>query len=307
MPFFSVIIPVFNKAPFIEKTLKSVLAQTFTDFEIIIVNDGSTDQSGAKILAFEDSRIRYFAKANEGVSSARNFGIDKAEGDYICFLDADDYWYPDFLQTVYSYIQKVPEKVFGLAYENEIADTLLPAQYSFEKTSDYEVLDYFEASLKTPVLWTSSAAFHKEVFNEIGNFKVGMQNLEDIDLWIRIGLKYPVVFIWKVQSRYGYDRQGLSKNKRMAQSKIDFSEYGLLEKTNKNLKIYLDLNRYALAIKSKLINDCNGFDHYYKDIDLNNLTLKKRVLLKLPGFALRILVSVNRTMAKLGLGNSVFR
>lgn len=84
MPFFSVIIPVYNKASFVGETLKSVLAQTYTDFEIIVINDGSTDTSETVIQGFNDSRIRYYRKANEGVAVARNEGIEKAQGDFIC-------------------------------------------------------------------------------------------------------------------------------------------------------------------------------------------------------------------------------
>src|SRR3970040_1764287 len=101
MPFFSVIIPVFNKEKFIEVTLKSVLNQTFIDFEILIINDGSTDNSAQLIKGFDDPRIRYYYKENSGVSSARNDGIEKTQSNYISFIDADDYWYPDFLEEMY--------------------------------------------------------------------------------------------------------------------------------------------------------------------------------------------------------------
>ena len=81
MSFFSIIIPLYNKEKFIENTLKSVLNQTFTDYEILIVNDGSTDNSLGKVLQFNDSRIKHFNKENGGVSTARNYGIKKAKSD----------------------------------------------------------------------------------------------------------------------------------------------------------------------------------------------------------------------------------
>lgn len=118
MPFFSVIIPLFNKEKFIEATLKSVLNQTFIDFEILIINDGSTDNSATIIEEFDDPRIRYFLKENAGVSSARNDGIKKAQSNYITFIDADDYWYPDFLEEMFKILQNYPQqKVFSAAIE----------------------------------------------------------------------------------------------------------------------------------------------------------------------------------------------
>ena len=96
-PFFSIVIPLYNKEPFIEKTIQSVLDQTFKDFEIIIINDGSTDKSLGEVECLNDERISIFTIINQGVSHARNHGIHKAKGHYIAFLDADDYWESEFL------------------------------------------------------------------------------------------------------------------------------------------------------------------------------------------------------------------
>ena len=108
MPFFSIIIPVYNKETFLENTIKSVLQQSFTDFELIIINDGSTDNSESKIKSFSDPRITYLKKENGGVSTARNLGIEMAAASYITFIDADDYWYPNFLEEMVSSIEQFP-------------------------------------------------------------------------------------------------------------------------------------------------------------------------------------------------------
>ena len=134
MPFFSVVIPLYNKENHIEETIQSVLDQEFIDFEIIIINDGSTDNSEQKVFKFNDNRINYFYKNNEGVSIARNFGIEKANSNYICFLDADDYWYPNFLQEFHNLTKQHPEqKVFSCAIEVETCNRTFPAQYSVPK------------------------------------------------------------------------------------------------------------------------------------------------------------------------------
>ena len=146
MSFFSIIIPLYNKEKFIESTLKSVFDQYFTDFEILIVNDGSTDLSEEKAKQFADPRIRYFLKENGGASSARNYGIEKAQSNYITFLDADDYWYPTFLQEMCEKINRFPkQKVFSAAIEIETSKKTIPAVYSIEKTNDFEIVNYFKS------------------------------------------------------------------------------------------------------------------------------------------------------------------
>ena len=103
---FSVIIPLFNKAPYIKKALESVRSQTFSDFEIVVVDDGSTDNSFTEAKSLlEDSDVRYQLKHqdNAGVSTARNNGVSLSKGDYLCFLDADDWWAPSFLEKKHHY------------------------------------------------------------------------------------------------------------------------------------------------------------------------------------------------------------
>ncbi|MBB4803018.1 glycosyltransferase involved in cell wall biosynthesis [Flavobacterium nitrogenifigens] len=309
MAFFSIIIPLFNKENFIQNTIQSILDQTFQDYEIIIVNDGSTDKSEEKILQFKDSRIFYFSKQNEGASTARNYGIEKANSDFITFLDADDYWYPTFLETMFENISKVPnQKVFSAAIEFDTSKKTIPVQYSISKTNEeFEIVNYFKASLKETVLCTSCAAFHKSVFTEVGNFDTKIKSGQDTDLWIRIGLIYPVVFSWKILARYVYDSKSLSKNAKFIKEKMDFSKFEEAEKTNPDLKKFLDLNRFSLAIKSKLAGEKVLFKKYYNPIDLKKLGFKKRFLLTLPSSLLRFLISLKTFLANLGIGSSVFK
>ena len=308
MAFFSVIIPLYNKEHFIENTIKSVLHQTFQDFEVLVINDGSIDKSEEKLLQFKDSRIRYFTKKNEGVSITRNFGIEKAHSDYITFLDADDYWYPDFLQVLHERITEFPEqKVFSGAIEIETQQKTFPAQYSIHKTNDFELVNYFKASLKETVICTSCAVFHKSIFEEIGVFDPKIKSGQDTDLWIRIGLIYPVLFIWKILARYVNDDNSLSKNNHFLQSKMDFYKFIELEKSNPDLKLFLDLNRFSLAIKCKITANKTLFNTYYRGIDLEKIGFKKRFLLALPPFLLRVLIAVKLKMANVGLGSSVFK
>ncbi|AWA31223.1 glycosyltransferase family 2 protein [Flavobacterium magnum] len=308
MPFFSVIIPLYNKENFIGNTISSVLAQTFTDFELIIINDGSTDNSAAIAKGFSDPKIRFFSKPNEGVSVARNFGISMAEADYITFLDADDYWYPDFLETMQRTIAGFPnESVFSAAIEIETAKNTFPARYSIPKSSGCIVVDFFDASARECVIWTSCAVFHKEVFQKAGTFDPKLKSVQDTDLWIRIGLIYPVVFCPSVLARYVFDAQSLSKEATYITERLNFEHFATAEKSHPGLKKFLDLNRYSLAIKAKLKGDRIEFRSFTAEIDKKSLTQKKRLLLLLPGFVLRKLVRLQIFLADIGVGSSVFK
>lgn len=308
MPYFSIVIPVYNKENFVAKTVKSVLNQTFNDFEIIIVNDGSTDQSEAEISALKDSRIRYYSKKNEGVAFARNFGIQKASSDFICFLDADDYWYPNFLETMHNFISKHPEqKVFASAIEIETKNNCIKAHYSIPKTSEFEIVNFFEASQKECVLWTSSVCIHKSVLEEVGIFDTNIKHGEDTELWVRIGLKYPIVFIRKILARYVYDIESVSRNSNYFFEQYTFDKYALEEKKNPALKKYMDLNRFSAVIKCNLNGDLKTAEEIYAEIDLKNMSWKKRILLQLPPVILKLLLKLKVLYTDIGLGNSVFR
>ncbi|UPT69760.1 MAG: glycosyltransferase family 2 protein [Flavobacterium sp. JAD_PAG50586_2] len=303
MPYFSIVIPVYNKERFVTDTLKSVLRQSFADFEIILINDGSTDQSEAKIMAFDDDRIRYFSKGNEGVAATRNFGIEKATSDFICFLDSDDYWYPDFLETMHSFTSEFPDqKVFACAIEIGTKNNYIKAHYSIPEKSDFEIVNFFESSQKECVLWTSSVCIHKSVFGKAGIFDTKIKHGEDTELWIRIGLQFSIVFIQKVLARYVYDEKSVSRNLGYFFEPYTFDKYATQEKENPALKKYMDLNRFSAVIKSNINGDWKTAMEIYAEIDLKNLSLKKRILLQLPPILLKPLIGFQRL-----LGNSVFR
>ena len=308
MPYFSIVIPVYNKEKFVAKTLKSVLSQTFSDFEIIIVNDGSNDNSEAIIQTFQDDRIQFYSKKNEGVAIARNFGIEKATADYICFLDADDYWFPNFLETMHQFIAKLPEQmIFASAIEIETKNKVILAHYSIPKKSDFEIVNFFDASQKECVLWTSSICIHKDVFEKVGTFDTKIKHGEDTELWIRIGLQFPIVFIRKILARYVYDESSISRNSNYFFERYTFNKYASEEKQNAALKKYMDLNRFSAVIKCNLNGDRKRAQEIYAEIDLKKLSSKKRFLLNLPPIALQLLLKLQLLLTNIGLRNSVFR
>lgn len=308
MVFFSIIIPLYNKKNYIVKTIQSVLNQTFNNFELLIINDGSDDKSELEVLKFNDSRIFLHHQNNKGVATARNVGIKNAKGSYICFLDADDVWKPDFLETFKKYIDLVPaQKVFSCRFEIETARKTFVPKYSIKKTNDFEIVNFFKASFKESVLWTSSAAFEKSVFDEVGTFDQNLKNSEDTDLWIRIGLMYNVVFIWKIVAKYCFDQQSISRNLHYGLEEITFNKYKKIEKNNSDIKKFLDLNRYSKAIKFKILGNFTDYNKFKNEILITNLTLKKRIILNLPPKTLIFLIALKTQLTNLGFGNAVFK
>ena len=121
--FFSIIIPLYNKAPYIEKALSSIVSQTFQDYELIVIDDGSKDDSASiaeKLIHNQwgdGSKAKLIRQSNSGVSTARNNGVAASHGDYICFLDADDWWEPTFLEEMAKLIQDYPDAgIYGTGY-----------------------------------------------------------------------------------------------------------------------------------------------------------------------------------------------
>ncbi|GGZ14987.1 glycosyl transferase [Echinicola pacifica] len=190
---FSVVIPLYNKEDSVADTLASVLAQENADFEVVIVNDGSTDSSLDIVKGINDSRIKIFEKENGGVSSARNYGIAKSEFPYIAFMDADDKWKPNYLSEMSKLINDYPQAGMFTCYHCTIYNG---EQLDMELNIERGILDnYFKHCLRFPIAWTSSTIVRKEVFEVVGGFPVGMVSGEDDYTWAKIALKYPVAFL----------------------------------------------------------------------------------------------------------------
>ncbi len=231
----SIVIPLYNKELSIGYTLQTVLTQTYQDFEIIIVNDGSTDHSVEEVAKVTDPRIRLIHQSNAGVSAARNRGIEEAKGEYIAFLDADDEWKPDYLKTQYELTQKYPEcSVFTCNYEfkdsqGKITPTII-RKLPF-KDEDGILSNYFEvASCSHPPLWTSAVIVKKSAIQSIGGFPVGIKSGEDLLTWARLACKYSIAYTQKSQAIYnlgeGYNNKNLPPRK---QDKGDPVGKGLVE------------------------------------------------------------------------------
>lgn len=209
---FSVVIPLYNKEKHIKKSISSVLRQTYSNFELIVVDDGSTDLSATIVEGIKDERIKLLKKSNGGVSSARNYGINHANNEYIAFLDADDEWKPNYLQEIKNMIEKFPNAgAYATLYKFKRGkNSYLPKLNINLKENESSLLDYFKGSLYQPLISASSVTIPKKVFEHIGFFSEELNKGEDLEMWCRIALKYDVAFKNKVLAIYHLDAENRS-------------------------------------------------------------------------------------------------
>jgi len=198
MPKVSVIVPTYNLSSMLKDTIDSVLAQTEDDLEVIVVDDGSTDDTRAVVNGIGDSRIKYLYKENGGTSSARNFGLARSLGRYIAFLDHDDLWPADYLKTMINAIDTEP--AFGVAYSpitvlhsngRKIKSYKAPKGKSGKLTIDL---------FKRGFVWTSAAVIRRSVLEGFGFDESLMTSYEDGDFFLRLSTRTKYLFVKDVEA-----------------------------------------------------------------------------------------------------------
>ena len=212
-PFFSVVIPTYNRMPLLERAVKSVLKQTCKDFELIVVDDGSTDETQKYLSAlrdkFKNAPFEILRQDNAGVSSARNLGIQKSKGRWVAFLDSDDEWQKNKLSIQKKYLEENPEIFWAHGNEKWIRDGNFLNQ---KKVHQKEGGDIFTRSLGLCLVSPSTVVIKKELFDQLGSFNEEFIVCEDYDLWLRFLNKYPVGFCPEVLiTKYGGHDDQLSQ------------------------------------------------------------------------------------------------
>lgn len=185
---FSIIVPLYNKAQYIEKALRSVLGQTCSDYELIVINDGSRDDSlviAERVL--DGSVATIINQENAGVSTARNNGVVASHGEYICFLDADDWWEPTFLEKINAFIEDYPEAKLWCSNYYYVKNSKSVVKLNIP-TGYFNYCCTYANNLCMPI-WTGVTCLSRDVFDEFGGFRSHLKFGEDFDLWIRIGLQ----------------------------------------------------------------------------------------------------------------------
>lgn len=310
-PFFSIVIPLYNKEKFIANTLNSALNQNFKDFEIIIVNDGSTDASLNQVKTFKDPRIVIINIDNQGVSVARNLGFKKAKADFICLLDADDLWKPSHLEDLKHLIDNHPGcGLYCTAYEKSYfgKEPIKSTYYDLDDDFSGIVPDYFNNSLINEIASGSSVAIPKKIFSSVGQFDLELRSGQDTDLWIRIALKNKVAFSSKVSVMVIFSdvSNHLSSSSKIVDRLKILKKYISFEKENRNFKKYMDLNRFSIALERKNSSD-KIWKSIVKDIDFNNLNIKQKILLKSPKILILYLKKFQNYLLKHNIYLSAFK
>lgn len=305
MPFISVVIPLYNKENYIKDTIESVLDQSFTDYELLIIDDCSTDNSKQVASQFADSRISIVTHStNKGLSASRNTGIQNAAADYIAFLDADDLWKPNFLSEIHQLITDFPEaSLFATNYEEIIGKNraVLPSNGAVKLFKNSILEDFFEINLSQPLYCPSSLCVKKDVFENIGFYDETITYGEDVDFNIRANLKYSLAYSTHPFTQYLTDSENQITQSNLSSKKItDFDYYEKNNPSNATLKKFLDFQRYTKAKMYKMEGNSAKYHQLKKGISLSNLNWKQIILLYLPSFWLHQIKSWKLNKLKKG-------
>ena len=206
----SVITPVYNGATTIQETIESVLKQTFSDFELIIIDDGSQDSTTEIVSKIEDSRIKLFSYPNAGPAASRNRGIAHAQGKYIAFIDADDLWTPKKLEAQLKALQAHPQAAVAYSWTNHIDDLGQFVCSGLNNNFNGDV--YPKLLFRNFLEHGSNPLIRRDVFSEVGNFDESWQcvGVEDWDMYLRIAAKYHFVCVPLPQILYRISTNSLS-------------------------------------------------------------------------------------------------
>ena len=256
---FSIIMPLYNKAPYVNKAIESVFSQSFSDYELIVMDDGSKDDSYEVALKTTEGHINshLYRQKNGGVSVARNNAVALSQGEYLCFLDADDWWDERFLDEMSQLIDEFPEAgIYGTNYTivNETKHKTRVAQIGVEDGFERGYINYCQAYAKTMYmpLWTGAVCIPRGVFDEMKGFPEGIKLGEDFLLWIHVIYKYKVAFLNKPLAYYNQDVDVINRGvghlhnpeAHMLWNLTDFESY---ENTDKDYKKLIDnLRTYSL-------------------------------------------------------------
>lgn len=308
MPVISVVIPVYNKEKFIENTIYSVLNQTFSDFELIIVDDSSTDKSLSIIDSIKDKRIKTYSIKNSGVSKSRNYGVEKSSSNLIAFLDADDLWKNNHLEQLYKlYLENPNCGMYAMSYIKNINFKSYKKSYFGLSNFSGILENFFTSSSVDCIASSSSVMIPLNVFKKINGFNENLKKREDTALWIKIALNYKIAFSTITTVEIVITEHGNHLSKSHENPWCFFDLFKFQEQNNVDLKKFLDLNRFSEAINFKLNKEHNNFKIITKSINYRNLNFKQKILIKTPFRILLFLKKIQSYLLKKNIYITTFK
>jgi glycosyltransferase involved in cell wall biosynthesis len=272
MPKVTVIIPTYNRKVCVQEAIESVLAQTYEEFELIVVDDGSTDGTGEVLKRYE-KRLLYLYQANQGVSAARNNGLVLAQGEFIAFLDSDDLWLPKKLAIQIAFMDQHPHA--QICYTDELW-IRRGVRVNPKKRHAKHSGEIYPHCLPLCIISPSSVLMRRGLFEQVGGFDPGLPVCEDYDLWLRVAARFPVYFIPQrlIVKRGGHPDQlsrrawGNDRYRVMALTKI--LELGVLTPELHRLtiqelhrKVRVLINGYLKRGKERETKDLQGLVGHY--------------------------------------------
>ncbi len=255
-PIISVVIPVYNGAKTIKETIESVLEQTYQNFEIIAINDGSQDDTLAIIDSIQDQRIKVFSYPNAGLSASRNRGFARARGEFIAFLDADDLWAKDKLESQLDLLQHNQKAAVAYSWTDHIdehGNFLKPASYTSCSGNIYERL-----LIGNFLSCGSNTLIRAEALKQVGGFDESLKAAEDWDMWLRLALRYEFVVVPRPQVLYRVSPYSMSANI----SKMETASLQVIEKAYLQAPEFLQRHKKETLgflykfLMSKALQDC---------------------------------------------------
>jgi len=287
----SVNIPVYNGRDYLAETINSVLSQTFVDFEVIIVDDGSSDNPGEIIKNFKDSRIKYFYQNNQGIGAARNAALKNSHGDFIAFLDQDDLWLPEKLEKQMLLFRRNPG--LGLVF----CDTKF-----FNKQGEicrlYSKLKpprglIFRDLLRRNFLSLETVLINRKALDEVGIFKPHMMMVEEYDLFLRITHRFPADYVDEPLAAYRIHEKNYSWGKET----LSLSE-------EREVLIYFKSNypgfeiefQKEIAVKERSLLMLEAFLSWKKGENEKAYTIFKKIAKSSPGIKIAVLLVLSRLL-----------
>lgn len=260
-PFFSVVIPFHNRLALVKRSVATVLSQSYGDFELIVVDDGSTEGQIASAVDMRDNRIRLIRQPNRGAAQARTTGVANARGRWIAFLDSDDVWKDSHLEVLLHLIQQFPRAGMVSTKFLEAADDRWVFRWPSRRIRRPELLDYLlEASRRNKFLNTSSVAIQREIVEAVGSF-IPVKSGEDLEYWARVAIQTPVAISHQITVAYLRSNGGTMETLATKYKRLKVDAPKTVEDLSPSIRFLsraLELNEIGISKKSSVEHYINA-------------------------------------------------